>query len=97
VSDIPPLVNADLRIKLEVDVHEGIDKLLEVLIVLNGITDLTNAEINQNPARHIKDLTREVKTVTRQTIRLTRLVVGAFDDADVGEEAPPEEVPPSEL
>lgn len=80
------LLNADLRIDLQATVAEHIATLLETIVILNAITDLTNATINTNPAAVIKDLTRAVKAVTRQSLRLSRLVIGAFDNAAVGDD-----------
>lgn len=88
MADDPTLRNAALRRKLQADLDARLDTLLAVVAALNALTALTNAEINQNPAAVIKDLARECKTITRQTVRLARLMVGAFDNADVGEDPP---------
>lgn len=81
--DDPP-VNADLRKQLQQDVSASIATLLTTVETLNGITALTNATINANPAATIKDVVREVKTCARQAVRLSRLVAQAFDDANTG-------------
>lgn len=62
----------------------NIATLLTSVTALNGITALTNATINANPAAVIKDLAREAKTIARQTIRLARLVGNTLDSADTG-------------
>jgi hypothetical protein len=77
-----PPTSAEIRHATEVAATAAIDVLRETIDELDAITAMTNAQINQNPAAVIKDLTREVKTVTRQTLRLARLVVGAFDVDD---------------
>jgi hypothetical protein len=69
---------------LRTDVAAAIDTLLATVTALNAVTALTNAEINANPAQSIKVLTREVKTVARQQIRMARLMSGAFDSGDTG-------------
>lgn len=86
--------NADLRVHLEAKSREHIASLLAVVTALNEITDLTNAEINDNPAAVLKDVARECKTIARQTARIARLVVGAFDDDEVGEDPEPPIPPP---
>lgn len=87
MSETPPEQppkNADLRTRLETEARTHVDVLLATIAVLNTITARTNAEINANPAATIKDVAREVKTVARQTVRLTLLAVDKFDDADTG-------------
>ena len=63
---------------------EAVDKLVLVVENLNAITDMTNADINANPAAVIKDLAREVKTVARQANREARLTSGSTDDTYTG-------------
>jgi hypothetical protein len=74
----------NLEKSLRTDVAAAIDTLLATVTALNAVTALTNAEINANPAQSIKVLTREVKTVARQLIRMARLMSGAFDSGDTG-------------
>jgi hypothetical protein len=64
---------------------EAVDKLVLVVEALNAITDLTNAEINANPAAIIKDLARECKTIARQANREARLTSGRTESTDTGE------------
>lgn len=82
-SSFPPNWE-NLEASLQVDVDTAIATLLATVEALNAITALTNADINSNPAAVIKDVVREVKTVARQTIRLARLRVAAFDTGDTG-------------
>ena len=63
---------------------EAVDKLVLVVENLNAITDLTNADINANPAAIIKDVAREVKTVARQANREARMTSGRTDDTYTG-------------
>ena len=65
---------------------EAVDKLVLVVENLNAITDLTNAEINANPAAIIKDLARECKTIARQANREARLTSGRTEDTYTGPE-----------
>lgn len=69
---------------LTADAVQNIEALLASVVVLNGITAMTNATINGNPAAVIKDLVRECKTIARQTVRIARLVTGSTLSADVG-------------
>jgi hypothetical protein len=61
----------------------AISTLLTSITALKAITDKTNANIG--PA-DTKDLARELRQVTRQLLRLTRIVTETFDTADVGAE-----------
>jgi hypothetical protein len=63
---------------------EAVDKLVLVVENLNVLTDLTNAEINANPAAIIKDLARECKTIARQANREARLTSGRTEDTYTG-------------
>jgi hypothetical protein len=63
---------------------EAVDKLVLVVENLNALTDLTNAEINANPAAIIKDLARECKTIARQANREARLTSGRTEDTNTG-------------
>jgi hypothetical protein len=63
---------------------EAVDKLVLVVENLNALTDLTNADINANPAAIIKDLARECKTIARQANREARLTSGRTEDTDTG-------------
>ena len=65
---------------------EAVDKLVLVVENLNALTDLTNAEINANPAAIIKDLARECKTIARQANREARLTSGRTEDTYTGPE-----------
>ena len=65
---------------------EAVDKLVLVVENLNLITDMTNADINANPAAVIKDLARECKTIARQANREARLTSGRTDDTYTGPE-----------
>ena len=67
---------------------EAVDKLVLVVEALNAITDLTNAEINANPAAIIKDLARECKTIARQANREARMTSGRTEDTFTGTEEP---------
>ena len=67
---------------------EAVDKLVLVVEALNALTDLTNAEINANPAAIIKDLARECKTIARQANREARLTSGRTEDTFTGTEVP---------
>lgn len=69
---------------LTTQVADNIATLLTSVTALNEITARTNATINANPAATIKDLTRELKTVARQTIRVARLVARQLDTTDSG-------------
>ncbi len=73
-----------LEQSLRQDVDASIATLLATVAALNELTARTNADINTNPAAAIKDVAREVKTCARQTLRLARLTVAAFDSADTG-------------
>jgi hypothetical protein len=64
---------------------EAVDKLILVVENLNLITDMTNADINANPAAIIKDLARECKTIARQANREARLTSGRTESTDTGE------------
>ena len=69
---------------------EAVDKLVLVVENLNLLTDMTNADINANPAAVIKDLARECKTIARQANREARLTSGRTEDTFTGtEETPP--------
>ena len=70
------------------DSDEAVDKLVLVVENLNAITDLTNADINSNPAAIIKDVARELKTVARQANREARLTSGRTEDTFTGTEEP---------
>jgi len=72
--------------QMEQESGEAVDKLLLVVENLNAITDLTNSEINANPAAIIKDLARECKTIARQAYREARLTSGRTEDTYTGEE-----------
>ena len=72
------------------DSGEAIPTLEAVVANLNAMTDMTNAEVNANPAAVIKDLARECKTIARQAIREARLTSGELDSASTG---PPDTVP----
>jgi hypothetical protein len=63
---------------------EAVDKLVLVVEALNALTDMTNAEINANPAAIIKDLARECKTIARQANREARLTSGRTESTDTG-------------
>ena len=63
---------------------EAVDKLVLVVENLNALTDLTNADINANPAAVIKDLARECKTIARQANREARLTSGRTEDTYTG-------------
>jgi len=63
---------------------ESVDKLVLVVEALNAITDMTNADINANPAAVIKDLARECKTIARQANREARLTSGRTESTDTG-------------
>lgn len=65
---------------LTVDAKTTIVTLQQSTIALQAIIDKTNANIG--PA-DTKDLAREVKTIARQVLRLTRLQVNALDSATV--------------
>jgi hypothetical protein len=82
-SSFPPYWE-ELEQSLRADIETSIDILLATVATLNTITALTNTEINANPAAVIKDVAREVKTCARQTLRLARLQVAAFDSDDCG-------------
>jgi hypothetical protein len=62
----------------------SVDKLVAVISALNAITDMTNANINANPAAVIKTLTRECKTIARQVNREARLTSGRTESTDTG-------------
>jgi hypothetical protein len=64
---------------------EAVDKLVLVVENLNLITDMTNADINANPAAIIKDLARECKTIARQANREARFTSGRTESTDTGE------------
>lgn len=84
-TDTPAPVPIDIvRRQLRADALAQVAVLLESVANLNALTALTNAEINANPAAAIKALARETKTVARQTIRLARIALGAYDSADTG-------------
>lgn len=63
---------------------EAVDKLVMVVENLNIITDMTNAEINANPAAIIKDVARELKTVARQANREARLTSNRTESTHTG-------------
>jgi len=63
---------------------ESVDKLVLVIENLNALTDMTNADINANPAAIIKDLARECKTIARQANREARLTSGRTESTDTG-------------
>ena len=65
---------------------EAVDKLVLVVENLNLLTDMTNADINANPAAVIKDLARECKTIARQANREARLTSGRTEDTYTGAE-----------
>ena len=65
---------------------EAVDKLVLVVENLNLLTDMTNADINSNPAAVIKDLARECKTIARQANREARLTSGRTEDTYTGAE-----------
>jgi hypothetical protein len=67
---------------------ESVDKLILVVENLNLITDMTNSEINANPAAIIKDVARELKTVARVANREARMTSGRTEDTDTGAEVP---------
>jgi len=67
---------------------EAVDKLVLVVENLNLITDMTNADINANPAAIIKDLARECKTIARQANREARFTSGRTESTDTGAEVP---------
>lgn len=62
----------------------AVDKLVAVITALNAITDMTNANINANPAAIIKNLTRECKTIARQLNHEARLTSGRTESTDTG-------------
>jgi hypothetical protein len=74
--------------QLVAESDEAVDKLVLVVENLNALTDLTNAEINANPAAIIKDLARECKTIARQANREARLTSGRTEDTFTGTEEP---------
>ena len=65
---------------LNTDAKTTIVTLQQSVIALQLIVDKTNANIG--PA-DTKDLARELKTIARQVLRLTRLQVNAFDSSVV--------------
>jgi len=67
---------------------ESVDKLVLVVENLNLITDMTNADINANPAAIIKDVARELKTVARVANREARITSGRTESTDTGTEVP---------
>jgi hypothetical protein len=67
---------------------ESVDKLVAVVESLNLITDMTNADINANPAAIIKDVARELKTVARVANREARMTSGRTESTDTGTEVP---------
>jgi len=83
MSSFPPEWET-LQAAMRADVNTQIATLLATVEALNAITATANATINANPAAAIKDLTREVKTVARQLVRVSRLIVAAFDTGDTG-------------
>jgi ClpP class serine protease len=74
--------------QMVVESGESVDKLVLVVENLNAITDMTNADINANPAAIIKDVARELKTVARQANREARLTSGRTDSTHTGTEVP---------
>lgn len=72
-----------------VDVAAQLTKLDDVVTALQAITDRTNADINTNPARAIKDVANEVKTIARQAKRIAQILARL----PVDPEAIPETVP----
>ena len=69
---------------LMAEIQTNIDTLMLTIENLNAITNLTNAEINANPAATMKDVAREAKTIARQTVRIAKVFVGDLDDTDSG-------------
>jgi hypothetical protein len=70
--------------QMTVEQDESVDKLVAVVEALNLITDMTNAEINANPAAIIKDVARELKTVARVANREARITSGRTEDTHTG-------------
>ena len=81
----PPLAALANRAQLVDESDEAVDKLVLVVEALNALTDMTNAEINANPAAVIKDLARECKTIARQANREARLTADRTESTDTGE------------
>ena len=67
---------------LRSDPQVQIDALITSVVALQAILARTNADINSNPAAVIKDVTRELLTVTRRLVRLARLQLGALDSTE---------------
>jgi hypothetical protein len=83
VSEFPPNWET-LEQSIRVDVANSIATLLASIQAIKVVTDTPNATINAAPATAIKDLARELRTVERQLIRLSRLVTAAFATGDIG-------------
>jgi len=81
----PPLEALANEAQLVSESDEAVDKLVLVVEALNALTDMTNAEINQNPAAVIKDLARECKTIARQANREARLTSSRTESTDTGD------------
>ena len=74
-----------IEAQLRANSQAQIDVLLESISTLTKLLAKTNSDINANPAAAIKEVTRELMTVTRRTLRLARLSLNVFDSANVGE------------
>lgn len=59
---------------LRAEIRDNVLTVQASLNALSAILNLTNADINSNPARHIKDVTRETLTVARQLVRIARAI-----------------------
>ena len=64
--------------------HDAVDKLIRVIDRLNGLTKLSDFEINQNLAQTIRDLARDMKTIARQANRNARLASQRTDSSFTG-------------
>jgi hypothetical protein len=84
-SELDAANRAANRAELLAIAGSNIDALMAVVAELNVLTSLTNAEINANPAAHIKDVARSVKTCARQTVRIARVLTDMTDSIDVGD------------
>lgn len=83
MAAFPPEWEATER-SLRADVEAGITTLLNGVNQLNTLLASSDAQLAANSVQAIRTLAQGLKAVGRQTVRLSRLHVAAFDSNDTG-------------
>lgn len=70
--------------EITAQLDESINVMLALIAQVNELLNLTNAQINSNPAPVIKSMARGMKDAARQAIRVARLLTRETNSTYVG-------------